>query len=154
MQTRKAPPRAGSLAEATAAGAQGQGRGKPAQGAAPPSVFQGGLWARWLTWARHGASVRWVLLCQLWATIYLRVPDCPRPRLKLKHQGQPDAFGDVKCAFADMDVNLPWQLGKRSFYGGNRGCLGQSMSGPLPVVRRKVQRSLQGPSWILKVPVN
>ena len=25
------------------------------------------------------------------------MPDCPRPRLRLKHQGQPDAFGDVSA---------------------------------------------------------
>lgn len=42
MQTRKACPRAGSLAEATAAEARGQGRRKPTQGMALASVLQRG----------------------------------------------------------------------------------------------------------------
>lgn len=97
MQTRKAPPRAGSLAEATAAEARGQGRRKPTQGAAPASVFQGGPMGPMadLGMARGVRQVDPALPAL--SNNLLKSAQLPSasPRLKLKHQGQPDAFGDV-----------------------------------------------------------
>lgn len=107
MQTRKAPPRAGSLAEATAAEARGQGRRKPTQGAAPASVFQEGPMGPMadLGMARGVRQVDPALPAL--SNNLLKSAQLPSASAEAETSGPARCFWRCKYAFADMDANLP-----------------------------------------------